>query len=787
MEPAPLLAQPGEAAGQAPASRTLLVCCDGRHPGAGIDARRGLANVRLLTAVRERIVTIDLVETTLGETRLASDNPFLSAEARGRLDARGIITEGAVVGPGEVLASVVVAAPPPPDRREPTPGMQWVCDGSERVPAGWEGARVVAVQRQTRKELGKAAPKGLLERVGVTLCAEDDLAIGDVLLAGSVPLGVVGRLVPDEAMPRAGDRPVDLVLPAEAAKQLGLAEGVVRGLAIGRARERGADALQARGVGAYSLVSLRPLGNTPEPGQCVRAGHVRWLFSRGLTANLAELVSLKSDDLGNRERLRALLVGGTPAQPESVPAPGAPESLCMLQAWLQGLSLEVGLTSHSGHVDLAVRAALTGEIIARSGGPIRLAETIHYKTHEDVEGGLFCPKVFGPTRGWRRRRCGHVALPVPVVPLLWRTGAPSVLERLLELPADDIERLVRYEAAVDVDGASVRGGAAVRALLRRVPEERLPSALRGRADALVPEVVAIIPHDFRPLVLLTNGNFATADINDLYRRLINLRNRLAKLGELKAPPAVIYNTCQQLQDAADAVWANVLLPETRAAMDDFGKPPRRLVDCLDMVVRDLVRGDAKRVDWSGRARAVADVSLVPGHAWVPRRIVEALQLPASQPVLLTSASQEDGAFVAVLPEAHDDAVLRLARHDFDRLGLAAGAAPTCIVHRPLGRESCAEAARLLQGDPGPVVRVPGPAGWVDGGSAEEVVAGLIAAALSGKPVCLETPRGLLIGGPGALEPLADDACPDRGRHAPSQRQVPTPPEPPRKRRPSTHG
>jgi hypothetical protein len=164
---------------------------------------------------------------------------------------------------------------------------------------------------------------------------------------------------------------------------------------------------------------------------------------------------------------------------------------------------------------------------------------------------------------------------------------------------------------------------------------------------------------------------------------------------------------------------------------------------------------------------------------VPRPIVEELRLPASQSVLLT-ADEGDGAFIAALAEAHGDAVLKLAPEDFDRLGLGRSDIPTCLLHRPLGRAACAEAAALRKGDPGPVV--PEKAGWVDGESAEEIVAGLIGAALGGEPVHLETPRGLLIGGAGAVEFPEATAGPDEGPREPELRQVPAPAEPPRKRK-----
>jgi hypothetical protein len=611
------------------------------------------------------------------------------------------------------------------------------------------------VQRHTQEELRKEARKGLLELIQITLRAEDDLAVGDLLTADGTLLGVVGQLVADDEMPRAGDWPVDLVLPAAVGARLGLGEGERRSLAVGRTKESGADALQARSMGGYSLISLQPLGNGPEPGQRVSEAHVRWLCSRGLMANVAELTSLKSDDLTNRESLRAQFMGPGTAKRSAVPAPRAPESLFKLQVWLSGLGLKVELTSHEGHVDLAVHPALTAEIIAWSAGPIRKPETINYRTYQDEEGGIFCPSVFGPSPGPRRRRWGHVTLPVPVVPILWRKGTPSVLEQLLDLRAEEIERLVRYEDVIHVDGEPAQGGAAIRALLRRIPESRLPPGLRGRVDALVPEVVAIVPPDFRPMVLLDSGNFATADVNDLYRRVLNRRNRLEKLVQLNAPAPILESESKQLQEAADAAWANMLLPAKWAVLGD---EKRRLRDCLDMAVGNLLWG-SKRVDWSGRARVVPEASLSTGRAQVPRRIIETLRLTAEHPLLVTAADESDGAFIAVVAEPHEDRVVRLAPDDFAFLGLDRPRGPECVLHRPLGRKAVKEAEQLRRGDPGPTEAVSDRTGWADGVTAEEIVTGLIEAALDGGPVCLTSPRGRLIGGAGAVAALADDVNP----------------------------
>src|SRR5262249_6074107 len=108
------------------------------------------------------------------------------------------------------------------------------------------------------------------------------------------------------------------------------------------------------------------------------------------------------------------------------------------------------------------------------------------------------------------------------------------------------------------------GAAAVEAMLKTVRPERVPPGMRGRAEALALRVIPVLPPDIRPLVLLDNGNFATSDLNDLYRRLINRGNRLAKLEELKAPPVIVWNERRELQRAADCLWANCVVPKRLA-------------------------------------------------------------------------------------------------------------------------------------------------------------------------------------------------------------------------------
>jgi len=279
----------------------------------------------------------------------------------------------------------------------------------------------------------------------------------------------------------------------------------------------------------------------------VLVNQIGWLLSYGFDANAAELASLKCDDLSNRSALQKLWEAGTITS-SAIPEPGAPESLLVLQSELMAMGLKVTLERTMRGVALSVCPASTEDILAWSGGQVHKPETINYRTLADEPGGLVCPQVFGSDRFARRRRFGHLVLPCQVVSYLWRVGKPSVLETMLERPAKVIEKIIDHQTwirreanewaiapATDAPEADwLTGADAIEALVKAVPAHRLPAALQGKPELLLTTHVPVLPPEFRPLVLLDRGNFATADVNDLLRRIINRANRLAKLEELKA-------------------------------------------------------------------------------------------------------------------------------------------------------------------------------------------------------------------------------------------------------------
>jgi hypothetical protein len=560
---------------------------------------------------------------------------------------------------------------------------------------------------------------------------------------------------------------------------------------IGKAANSGAQCIQARAMdGGYSLITQQPLRGKWGNGQDVSVAHIRWLQSRGFVACIAELTSLKSDDVVGRTALAALVDEGK-LHPEAVPEPGPPETLLIMRNELMTLGLAVTFEDAGSAVAAKLRPATTEDIISMSSGPVTRPETLNYRTLLDIEGGLFCPKVFGRSEQPRRMCFGHFALSWPVISPLWRLGKPSLLERLLDRSAAEIAAIFAHELWVmQVNGqwelrpfgsarpnqsqdvpseGHLTGAAAIEAMLRDVPTERVPPGLRGRPESLALRAAPVMPPDHRPLVLLDNGNFATSDLNDLYRRLINRGNRLAKLEELKAPPVILWNERRELQRAADTLWANRRLPEHDQVVGTANRP---LVDALYLLERRLLDEDGKRVEWSGRARAVASQDLAGRIVLVPRSIFTILHLDSEQPILATS-DQANGRFIALLPRPHDHAVVVMPPDAFATLGLDTIVDSQCVLHRPLGVQACAEARRLLDGDPGAHAEVPDDPSWPCATDSDTFVARLVDAAVNETRVLLDGPRGIMAAGPGRVVFAADTELPIRGY--PSL-EVPRPPE-----------
>jgi len=282
----------------------------------------------------------------------------------------------------------------------------------------------------------------------------------------------------------------------------------------------------------------------------------------------------------------------------------------------------------------------------------------------------------------RRKRMGHINLASPCVHIWFFKAVPNHMGTILGMKGSDIEKVIYYQDYVVCDPGesplklgqllteeeyreavnkygncfkALMGGEAIKALLVRLDLDALSSELRAaigkttsgqrmrelskrlktmdaiksssnKPEWMVLEVVPVIPPDLRPLVLLESGNFATSDLNDLYRRIINRNNRLKKLMDLNAPEVIIRNEKRMLQQAVDS-----LLDNGRCRRPVLGSNNRPLKSLSDMIkgkqgrFRENLLG--KRVDYSARSVIVVGPTLKLHQCGLPKRIALELYQP----------------------------------------------------------------------------------------------------------------------------------------------------------------
>lgn len=340
-----------------------------------------------------------------------------------------------------------------------------------------------------------------------------------------------------------------------------------------------------------------------------------------------------------------------------------------------------------------------------SRGEIKKPETINYRTFKPEKGGLFCEKIFGPTRDWecacgkykkikhkgivcdrcgvevtlskvRRERMAHIELAVPVVHIWFFKTMPSRIGNILGMSTADLERVIYYEEYVVTDaghtdlqkkqllndnefreaqekwGADAfkvkMGGEAIQNLLAsedlsalvidlkdklrktKSMQARMKLAKRlkiiegfststNKQDWMVLGVVPVIPPDLRPLVPLDGGRFATSDLNDLYRRVINRNNRLKSILKLKTPDVIVRNEKRMLQEAVDALFDNGR--HGHPVMGAGNRPLKALSEMLKGKqgrFRQNLLG--KRVDYSGRSVIVVGPELKFNQCGLPKKM-----------------------------------------------------------------------------------------------------------------------------------------------------------------------
>jgi DNA-directed RNA polymerase subunit beta' len=325
-----------------------------------------------------------------------------------------------------------------------------------------------------------------------------------------------------------------------------------------------------------------------------------------------------------------------------------------------------------------------GLFCAKIFGPITDWECLCGKYKRMKHRGVICDKcgVEVTQAKVRRERLGHITLATPVSHVWFFKGLPSRIGHLLDISLRDLERVLYFEAYVVVDpgdtdlkansllneeqyrkareewGPKFRaqmGAEAIKELLKRVNVERLAIELRdkmkneqsaqkklkfakrlkvvdsfrkssNRPEWMILDVIPVIPPELRPLVPLDGGRFATSDLNDLYRRVINRNNRLKKLIELKAPDVIIRNEKRMLQEAVDALFDNGR--RGRVLRGANNRPLKSLSDTLKGKqgrFRQNLLG--KRVDYSGRSVIVVGPELKLHQCGLPKKMALELFKP----------------------------------------------------------------------------------------------------------------------------------------------------------------
>ena len=343
------------------------------------------------------------------------------------------------------------------------------------------------------------------------------------------------------------------------------------------------------------------------------------------------------------------------------------------------------------------------QIRAWSFGEVKKPETINYRTLKPERDGLFCEKIFGPTKDWechcgkykrirfkgmicdrcgveitrakvRRERMGHIELATPVTHIWYFKGVPSRIGILLDMSPRQLEKVIYFAAYIVIDPGNTAllkreilteqkyresrdkfgnafkagmGAEAIRELLRDLNLRKLQEDLRrefkettgqkrikaikrlevveaflnsgNKPEWMILSAVPVIAPELRPMVQLDGGRFATSDLNDLYRRVINRNNRLKRLLELSAPEIIIKNEKRMLQEAVDALIDNGR--RGRPVTGPNNRPLKSLSDILKGKqgrFRQNLLG--KRVDYSGRSVIVVGPHLKLHQCGLPKEM-----------------------------------------------------------------------------------------------------------------------------------------------------------------------
>ncbi len=362
---------------------------------------------------------------------------------------------------------------------------------------------------------------------------------------------------------------------------------------------------------------------------------------------------------------------------------------------------------------IRISIASPERILKWSYGEVTKPETINYRTLKPERDGLFCERIFGPSKDWecycgkykrvrhkgiicercgvevtdskvRRQRMGHIKLAAPVSHIWFLKGIPSYLGLLLDMTLKDLEQVIYFNNYVVIDPADSEfkklqllseeeyedymvehedsaikvgiGAEAIKELLSELDIKQMAEEMRAELNEgvtsvqrksklikrlrlldslissetdptwMVMDVLPVTPPDLRPMVQLDGGRFATSDLNDLYRRVINRNNRLQRLLEMGAPEIIVRNEKRMLQEAVDALIDNgrrgrtVVGPNNRAL-----KSLSNIIEGKQGRFRQNLLG--KRVDYSGRSVIVVGPTLKLNQCGLPKEMAIELFKP----------------------------------------------------------------------------------------------------------------------------------------------------------------
>ncbi|MBQ3181077.1 MAG: DNA-directed RNA polymerase subunit beta', partial [Firmicutes bacterium] len=359
---------------------------------------------------------------------------------------------------------------------------------------------------------------------------------------------------------------------------------------------------------------------------------------------------------------------------------------------------------------MKIKMASPEQILEWSYGEVKKPETINYRTLKPERDGLFCERIFGPTRDWechcgkykrirykgvvcdrcgvevtrakvRRERMGHIQLAAPVSHIWYFKGIPSRMGLLLNISPRVLEKVLYFVSYIVLDPGDTdlefkqvlseqeyreardkwgnrfdagMGAESIKKMLMSIDLNELDAELRkelaevsgqrkvkairrlevveaflqsgNRPEWMILDVVPVIPPELRPMVQLDGGRFATSDLNDLYRRVINRNNRLRRLLDLGAPDIIVRNEKRMLQEAVDALIDNGR--RGRPVVGPGNRPLKSLSDLLKGKqgrFRQNLLG--KRVDYSGRSVIVVGPELKMHQCGLPKEMALELFKP----------------------------------------------------------------------------------------------------------------------------------------------------------------